>query len=330
MSFIINLSFNYHSMTKKQTANTSRISFCAKLRNGNVVTGEGNIEVVKLKTQYGELAIPAKDLIQIDFGIIATEKTRQKVDALVDLLKSGTEAECKRTFKALAEAEVGAIAVLSQYLDMEDFECAYAEYDVESAIAALKAKYEIDDFITEDIISLNGDYRFPGVTDIETVALKTEFGDLTIPRDKIILLEIIAPQGDASGLRKFKLEANMHISANVSGGWLKTNIRIKKGQRFTIESKGEIIMASLSNQAHKPSGSYMPPGSTWTAGNDHDANAAPIFGNVVYKIGDNGPMLKAGTKVSTTAQTSGVLYLSIYETVFNAGNSGSYTVSVKL
>jgi hypothetical protein len=313
-------------MAKAATEDKNKVSLCLKLRNGNIITGKSLLTAIKFTTKYGVLDIPIKDLSQIDFGIIASTKTKQKIDAFVDLLQTGNETECKRIFKSLSEVEVGAIAVLANYLDSD--QCAYPEYGVEAAYNFLKSKYEIDDFITEDIITLAGEYRFPGVSDIETVGLQTEFGELSIPREKIISAEIIPPADAEGGKRTFKLEANKHISANANGGWLKTNIRLNKGQKFTIESSGEIILASLSNQAYKPSGSYLPPTSGWTQGNDNDPNAAPIFGNVVYKIGENTAIYKAGTKVSTTAYTSGILYLSIYETVYNAANSGHYDVTV--
>lgn len=315
-------------MAKTVSDDKNKVALCLKLRNGNIVTGKSLLTALKFTTKYGVLDVPIKDLSQIDFGIIASAKTKQKIDAYVDLLQTSNEAECKRTFKSLSDVEVGAISVLAQYLDTD--QCAYPEYGVEAAYNFLKSKYEIEDFITEDIITLSGEYRFPGVSDIETVGLQTEFGELSIPREKIISAEIIPPADAEGGKRSFKLEANQHISANANGGWLKTNIRLNKGQKFTIESKGEIVLASLSNQAHKPSGSYLPPGGAWTAGNDNDPNAVPIFGNVIYKIGENTAMYKAGTKVSTAAYASGILYISIYETVFNTANTGYYSVTVTI
>lgn len=315
-------------MAKSSSEEKNKVALCLKLRNGNIVTGKSLLTALKFTTKYGVLDVPIIDLSQIDFGIIPSAKTKQKIDAYVDLLQTSNEAECKRTFKSLSDVEVGAIAVLAQYLDTD--QCAYPEYGVEAAYNFLKSKYEIEDFITEDIITLSGEYRFPGVSDIETVGLQTEFGELSIPREKIISAEIIPP-ADAEGMKRtFKLEANQHIYANANGAWLKTNIRLNKGQKFTIESKGEVVLASLSNQAHKPSGSYLPPGSAWTAGNDHDPNAAPIFGNVIYKIGENTAMYKAGTKVNATAYTSGILYISIFETVFNTANTGYYSVTVTI
>lgn len=304
----------------------NKANLCIKLRNGNVMSGLSKIDNVDLNTKYGLLKVPVKDLVLLEFGIIATDKTKQKIAAYVDLLQSGNEADCQQTFKSLCNVEMNAIPVLESYLDKDN--CAYPEYGVEAAYNYVKGIYNIDSYINEDILTLFGEYRFPGIIDIGVVEIETEFGTLTIPREKIVSVEILPEPGSENSPRNFKLEANQQISANVNGGWLKTNIKINKGQKFSIESKGEIIMASLSNQSHKPSGAYLPPGGAWTAGNDHDPNALPIFGNVVYRIGESGAMLKAGTKIATTANASGVLYLSIYETVFNVANSGNYAVKV--
>jgi hypothetical protein len=312
-------------MSKVESKN-NKANLCIKLRNGNVMSGLSALNAVSLSTKYGILNIQIKDLFLLEFGIIASDKIQQKVAAYVDLLQSGNELDCQQTFKSLCNVEMAGIPVLETYLAKDN--CAYPEYNVEAALNHLKGVYGIENYISEDIISLQGEFRFPGILDITVIEIETEFGTLNIPRDKVLSVEVMPDPNAENNTRNFKLEANQHISANINGGWLKTNIKLNKGQKFSIEGKGEIIMASLSNQAHKPSGAYMPPGSAWTVGNDHDVNALPIFGNLVYRIGDNGGMLKAGTKIATTANASGVLYLSIYETVFNVANSGHYSVKV--
>lgn len=310
------------------TKKKQEVSFCLKLRNVNIVTGKSELKSVNFDTKYGKLILPVEDLSQINFGIIPNKKVQQKVDAFVDILQSGNEKTCKQTFQSLIEAEISAIPILESY--MEEDNSIFEEYSVAAALDFLKEKYEVKEFLENDIIKLLDDYAFPGISDINQITLKTEFGDLTIPRDSIEIMDVIQPMDNSNGLKIFKLEANKHVSANAQGGWLKTNIKLKKGQKFSISSKGEIVMASLSNQPHKPSGSYLPPGGTWTAGNDNTPGGSAIFGNVVYKIGNEGVMLKAGTKIETVANQSGMLYLSIYETVFNGANSGHYTVKVKL
>ena len=307
----------------------NKVELCIKLRNGNIVTGLSNILLIDFTTDYGVLNIPSKQISLIEFGLLASKETKQKVAAYVDLLQSGNEVECKQTFKSLTNIEVGAIPVLESYLSSDN--CAYPEYNVEAALLNVKEKYQIDDYIAEDIVTLQGDYRFPGESKLSNIEIETEFGQLNIPREKIISVELIHKEEEGGGMRTFKVEAAQHISANTSNGWFKTNMRVNKGQKFSIKAKGEIVMASLANQIHKPSGEYMPVGGTWTVGNDSPTQAQQaIFGNLVFKIGENGAMQKGGTNYSGTAPAAGIIYLSIYETVFNPANTGSYTVSVKV
>ena len=66
-----------------------------------------------------------------------------------------------------------------------------------------------------------------------------------------------------------------------------------------------------------------------TSSEEGSGTTYPSYGNVVYHIGDNSAeALKAGAKFTGTAKTSGMLYISIYETVYNAANTGSYTVRI--
>lgn len=310
------------------TKKKQEVSFCLKLRNGDIVTGKSELKLINFDTKYGKLELPVEDLSKINFGIIPNKKVQQKVDAFVDILQSGNEKTCKQTFQSLIDAEILAIPILENYIEEDN--SIFEEYSVSFALDFLKDKYEVKEFLENDIIKLLDDYAFPGISDINQITLNTEFGDLTIPRESIENIDIIQSMDNSSGLKIFKLEANKHLSANAQGGWLKTNIKLKSGQKFFISSKGEIIMASLSNQPHKPSGSFLPPNGSWTAGNDTTPGGSAIFGNVVYKNGDQGVMLKAGTQVEMVANQSGMLYLSIYETVFNGANSGHYTVKVKL
>jgi len=310
-------------MSAKKTKN----SICLNLRNGNIVTGISNLDQVVFKTKYGELIIPIQDIQSIDFGLISSTQTKNKVEALVDLLQNSNELECEKTFKKLIEAEITALPILEALLD-ED-QCAFPDFGVEAIVDVLKSKYDVQDYITEDIISLSsGDYKMPGETNIVEIELITEFGVLQIPREKIISAEIIPNEDSDVKRRSYKIEGNKHISGNVNGGWFKTNIKLKKGQNLTIKAKGEVSLASLSNQIYKPDGSFKTVDGNWSAGNSSDANAGPIFGNLIYKIGEGTAMYKVGTKLSTKAYASGVLYISIFETVYNTENAGFYTVEI--
>lgn len=305
----------------------NQINIQAQLRNGNIISGQSNIERFDFTTAYGNLDIPINDVTKIQFGIISNQEVKQKVDALVDLIQTATEKEKKRAYESLVNAEIGAIAILETY--KENDENTGGDFSIQSAYDELKSRYEINDFITEDIITVKNEFNFPGEINFSELVLNTEFGILTIPRNKINYIEIELEHSGENSTHKFVLDASKNIPINPSGGWLKTGIKLSKNQAITIEAKGEIVLASLSNQPHKPNGSYLPVGSSWIGGND-DPNAAPIFGNVIYKIGNDHVSYKVGAKLQTKAYASGYLYLSIFETVFNPENKGEYQVIVKV
>jgi hypothetical protein len=160
---------------------------------------------------------------------------------------------------------------------------------------------------------------------------------LNIPTSKIKSIEISVVENMNEELT-FRLNANKHISGNTPNGWLKTGLRLKAGQKMTISATGNVILASLSNGKYTPDGTKIEEASAEAATDAATAAVAettsydsyPTYGQVVYRIGEEGEATKAGKRFVGSANKSGMLYLAIYETVYNAGNSGSYNVKVKI
>lgn len=181
-----------------------------------------------------------------------------------------------------------------------------------------------------DIVEIDNTYSMAGQTNIKTLDVKTEYGALSIPSDKIERMEVYML---TDGMSTFKLIASKHISVNTAGGWLNTGIVLKKGEKFSITANGQVVFASLSGAKYTPDG--KPAGTGDTPAYDYGSmespgdGAYPNYGNVVYKIGEQGAMLKAGDKFTGTAGDFGILYISIYEAVYNPQNTGSYIVKVE-
>lgn len=182
-----------------------------------------------------------------------------------------------------------------------------------------------------DIVEIDNNYSMPGQTNIKTIDVKTEYGMLAIPTDKIERMEVYMIM---DGQSAYKLLASKHISSNTAGGFLNTGIMLKKGENFTITANGQVVFASLSGSKYTADGK-LADGAT-DANYDYAAtpdagleSAYPTYGNVVYKIGEQGEVKRAGNKFSGTASDFGLLYLSIYETVYNNLNTGSYLVKVE-
>ncbi len=317
-------------------AQKSGTEFKLSLRDGSIVNGTADISSVNLTTPWGKLDIPAKNLSQIIFGITPDNGSKEKIKALVTDLNNLTVDIRKKAYETLISLPINCIPVLEDIINSSDYVASVNDdYNAELALGELKStnNYE-DNTETDDIVITDNAYRFGGTCTIKSISLKTAYGSLTVDRDKIKSIDVFYKSNDVSE-SSYTLLANKYISGNTTGGWLKTNIYVKAGQKISITASGEITLASLSGYKYKPDGKYATGSGTTTDYESDYTSAAttttyPTYGNVVFKIGDAGSMLRAGASFKGTVSTSGFLYLSIYETVYNVANTGSYQVKVKL
>lgn len=232
--------------------------------------------------------------------------------------------------------DIKAIPAISDFVYSSKYEpSTYTDYTADGALADLQSKHNVESSISDkDVVSIDYEYSMGGTYEFTKIDLKTEYGTLSIPKQKIKHIDVMYSGENGSGDMTFKLLATKHISSNTAGGWLKTGIMLKQGQKFSINASGEVTFASLSGSKYKPDGSIA--GSSAAAVNDYEGDyntggSYPAYGNVVYKLGETSTVaLKAGAKFNGTATSTGMLFISIYETVYNASNSGSYTVKISL
>ncbi|MEI6853504.1 MAG: hypothetical protein WCL06_11700 [Bacteroidota bacterium] len=303
------------------------------LRDGNVISGTSQIDNISLVTKWGKLDIPLKDISELQLGVTPETSSKDKIKALVIDLNNATLDIRKKAYESLITLNMGCIPVLEDYINSSEFSASLNDdYNASMALKELKSLYNYtDDTQNEDIVVTGDGYRIGGSINLKNISLKTAYGSLEIPRAKIKSMEIFYKSNDGSE-STYILNANKHISGNTNGGYLKTGIYVKSGQHFTITASGEVTLASLSGYKYKPGGQSSAAGVTSDYGDEDysgSASAYPTYGNLVFKIGENGIMTKAGASYKGTATASGYLYLSIYETVYNAANTGSYTVKIK-
>ncbi len=311
------------------------------LRDGSSISGTTAMSDVILKTNYGQLSVPIQNVSTISVGIGKDKATSDKALLFLKVLNtSGSDETKKGAYEDLVKLGIKAIAAINDFqsdpkniLDTE----VTGEFTIDNALMELKNNFSIEDITKiNDVLTIDNEYTMGGMYDFTKLDVKTAYGNLSIPKDKIKTMDISYSEPGNGNETVLKLQAGKHISGNQQSGWLKTGIILKQGQKFTIVSTGEVTLASLSNQKYKPDGSYVSTtGTLYPAGGtneDYDNTAVyPSYGNVVYKIGETGfDVLKAGAKFSGTAKTSGMLLISIYETVYNSANTGSYTVKISL
>lgn len=307
------------------------------LRDGNVISGTSKIANVSLVTDYGKLEIPIKNVTALDIGISTDKATSDKVVNLIKQLSNSAEQMRKNAYDELVKMEIKAIPAISDFIYSAKYEpSTYTDYTADAALTELESKYNVTDgYSVKDVVSIDYEYAMGGKYEFAKIDLKTEYGVLSIPKEKIKHIDVLYTGDTGNGEMTFKLLATKHISSNTNGGWLKTGIMLKSGQKFSIVSTGEVTLASLSGSKYKPDGSIAGSTTGTEAAVEGDYSYGgtnyPSYGNVVFKVGEIATQaLKAGAKFTGNSPSTGMLYISIYETVYNAANTGSYTVKISL
>ncbi|GAB4299526.1 MAG: hypothetical protein Kow0068_23070 [Marinilabiliales bacterium] len=301
------------------------IEFKITMRDGNFMSGTSKIDKVTLETKFGKLIIPIQNVTSIEMGIMGDDSKKSDMLNKAKLLSNEDETIREKAYQELVDMGISAIPVLNEYVYSTDYSPTDYNtiYTVENALRELKTLYNVlDSDPLEDVVTIDYNYKIGGKSSITNISLKTEYGVLEIPRNKIKKMDIMYIDNDDTGSKKFMLMASTHISGNTNGGWLNTGILVKPGQKINITANGEIVLASLSNGKYNPDGKV---GSSYTGDTSY-----PTYGNVVFKIGENGEVKRAGSNYNGIADSSGILYISIYETVYNSANTGSYVVKVSV
>lgn len=319
------------------TYSQKKVEVKASLLDGSNITGTSVLPNIALVTEYGKLVFPVEKINTITIGIGKDKAISDKAISLLKLLNNATSDEIRKgAYDDILKLGPKAIVAIEEYTAETTDNSYNGEYTNDNALSELKANYSLNDVSdVNDVVSFDNGYTVGGNYEFNKIDIQTNYGLLSIPKEKIKSMDVVYID-NTNGQQSFKLVANKHISGNANGGWLKTGIMLKAGQRFTITASGEIVLASLSaTQKYKPSGAYadgassVPVATEDAYSNSSSAGTYPSYGNVVYKIGETDiDVKKAGAKFSGVAKTSGMLYLSIYETVYSAANTGAYQVKV--
>lgn len=334
------VAFSVINMSAQKLADVS-----LDLLDGNIIKGTTTINDIELITAYGKLIIPVGKISHIEVGLGKDNTTNEKAKTHLKILSTSSNEDTRKSaYNDLVKLGIKAIPAINEfYNDPKNIseESTYSgEFTIDNALSEIKASGNLNyDAPIEDILTMDNNYTMGGTYNFAKMDIKTEYGNLSVPKEKIKSVDISVAVELGKGEFSFKVPASKHISGNTNGGWLKTGVTVKAGQRFNITANGEVTLASLSNSKYKPDGSskaegaaeFTKPYSSGGEVGEYSSGGYPTYGQLVYKIGEaSTENLKAGAKFSGTAKTSGMIMISIYETVFNSGNKGAYNVKVSL
>jgi hypothetical protein len=327
IAFFIFLSINIQAQPGEKT---DIVTYTIHLRNGDILTGTTKTRNIIVSTEYGTLGMPIKNISQIKFGIKNPLLERDLIDGYINKLYSAKPEEQKWGFEMLGNQEVGAISILTDFINSEkNVAVLNQEYSPENALKILKGVHNIDNLTPiNDIISYDDKCVIEGTCNFGgDLAVETQFGLLSIPRKNISVIDVFYNANtEAENANKlFNVLANKNISSNNDAGFLNTGVSVKIGSTISISATGKVTLASLSGNTYTPDGGV----NGAPAPNDGGTNA-PSYGGLVFKIGENGPVQKAGSNLKVKANADGIIYFAIYETVFDPKNAGSFKVKLKV
>jgi hypothetical protein len=303
-------------------AQNERPVFTLKLRNGDAITGVADISSIALKTSYGDLAFPIKEVSAITLGINTFGVDKTQVMDYLNTIQNGALNDAAIAFDRVIRMEIGAIPYVKEYMESPAYKKKEgSDVSVELAYDVMLSRHNLTKaFRTKDVLQTNGATAIEGSYEFESLALETDYGRISVNRSKISSISVIFKEVNNANTGNFKLYANQNIAGNTNGGWANTGILVRKDQSIRMTASGQVNIASLSNNAYTPDGGVN--------GTPGPKSGEPSYGCLVYKIGEAGQMMKAGDNYSGKANGTGIIYVSIFESVFNAANTGSYAVKV--
>lgn len=305
-------------------AQSERTLLTLRLKNGDVITGVSDISSISFRTPYGDLALPIRDIAGITLGVNSFGIDKKQVGELIEKIETAPLNEASEAFDKLTKMEAGTLPIIREHIELPTYhKKENAELSLELAYEILLSRHHLTHaFKTKDILQTTGASTVEGNYEFESLNIETDYGRLSASHSKITSIAVSFRDMNNLNSGNFKLNANQHIAGNTNDGWVNTGILVKKDQAIKITATGQVNIASLSNNAYTPDGGVN--------GSPGPKTSEPSYGNVVFKIGDTGTVLKASDNFSGRAIATGIIYISIFESVFNAANTGSYAVKVSV
>ncbi len=173
--------------------------------------------------------------------------------------------------------------------------------------------------------TIDGSLYDIGGTSPLRLTIKTGNGEREIPSNEVARIIISRPENavatSGSGIASTPAVPGA-ITVQANQPWTSTGINVKKGQRITLATTGEVQLSDDTNDIANADG----------AKNGRTAANAPLkgapAGALIGKIGPNGAPFGVGNQTTIVAPASGILYLGINDDGFG-DNRGNYQVVVR-
>jgi hypothetical protein len=283
------------------------------LADGSRVIGETSLKEVAIKTAYGEVVVPASEVVRIRVARSSDKTARDKVAALIKNLGAADFDDRERAYDELCKLGPAALAQLQEAAKHPDAE---VRNRVEKLLAELDRGAD-DDAELPDDGPLTGDedelvtkrFTLRGVVKVEKFDLKTRYGRLEIPREDVVVASLCRPEVIA---RTVKVTGQHTLN-----GMLGTGLRVRQGDRVSVKASGSINFRNWGEACG-------PDGNADRFGNQNNLPGMALVG----RLGSGGKPFLLGSAKQFSAEAEGELFLSLAFTNNTGQSTGEYKVVV--
>jgi hypothetical protein len=285
--------------------------------NGSIIQKATLLDNVEIETKLGKLSIPANEIHRIDFGFRLSEEDAKKVDQAMRDLGSEQHALREGATKALIGLSKLAYPALVEQRKRGDLEMSRR---IDTILKDIHARHSAEALHTRrsDVIRTT-DSTVSGQIVSSTLRVRCEiFGDAKIPLFKMRELKAMIPGGNI----------NVAVDANKFGNkasWLETDFETAVGTRVEITASGEINLDPMNTINSPNARNVRPDGTTGLVSGE-----GFIPGQLVGRIGTDGPIFVVGSRHTLMPTREGRLYLRVV-TIEHASQvraEGSYQVRI--
>jgi hypothetical protein len=269
------------------------------MADGTIVSGKLSITDLAVDTKFGRLSVPVTKLRYIRPGIESKPKTREKVAAWI--VKLGSDSADDRK---LAGSDLFAIGPNVRQLLRDALDGAGPRQATELKALIDRLNEHADasaatpaDTTTLDVIATT-EFTIAGKIVPQSFQLTSDFGTLTMSVEDLVKAD--RDTGDpAEESRSLAVNEENFVNKTLKS----TGLRVDKGDKIIIRASGQLQMSRWG-----PNVVASPEGASNTGWYQ---NGKIYNGALIFRIGNGGSIIKAGSALTYTATESGVLHFGI-------------------
>lgn len=296
--------------------------------NGSTVRMILQADKVEIATPYGQLAVPAKEIRAIDFGLHFPTGVGDRITLAVKALGADNFRDRDQASKTLIELGPYSYPAVYEASRSSELEVSRRAKELVKQLQAKHPKKDLKVSTEDRVITPS----FTIVGRILTSSLKAKaelFGDVDLPVARMRMMRSLAGTG-------LDLDVSIDAARYASPGqWMETEFQVDGRTTIVVSAKGQVdtwpqqggqyIVGPNGLQGRGMGMNMMIVPGRKIGG---PINAQQYGGTLIGKIGEEGEPFTIGERYEGTPDAQGKLYLHIGPSPWNAQCQGSFDVKI--